>query len=138
MSTPESTPETPGPATREEVLSALFAGMVIQQTNLALMLLGRVPHPETGQTVQDLDGARLMIDQLEMLEAKTKGNLSEPELRLLRQNLTALQMAFVAAVEKPAEAPEAPGAAAGGRGEGGTPEAPPAEEESKRKFSKKY
>ena len=40
---------------REEFLSALFANMVIQQTNMAMMLLGKVAHPETGQFIQDID-----------------------------------------------------------------------------------
>ena len=35
-------------ASREEIMSALFANMVVQQTNLAMMMLGRVAHPETG------------------------------------------------------------------------------------------
>jgi hypothetical protein len=146
MSNLESTAETPGEVTREEALAALFASMVIQQTNLALMLLGRLPHPETGQTVHDLEGARLMIDQLEMLEVKTQGNLSEPESRLVQQNLTALRMAFVEAVEKGPGAAAAPPPAAAdpvsGRptlsplGPGAPP--PDSEVESKKKFSKKY
>ena len=41
-------------ASREEMRSALFAQLVVQQTNMALMLLGQVPHPETGETVRDL------------------------------------------------------------------------------------
>jgi hypothetical protein len=85
-----------------------------------------------------LDGARLMIDQLEMLEAKTKGNLTEPESRLVRQNLSALHMAFVEAVEKLPGSPAPSDAAAAGPVEKATPEAGPSEEESKRKFSKKY
>jgi hypothetical protein len=63
-------------------MSAQFAGLVIQQTNLALMLLGKSPHPETQKTMLDLEGAKMFIDQLEMLEVKTQGNLkpdwSEP------------------------------------------------------------
>ena len=84
---------------REELTSALFASMVMQQTNLALMLLGKTPHPETGQTLRDLDGAKMFIDQLEMLQLKTRGNLDPQEEKLLKQSLTALRMAFVEAVE---------------------------------------
>ena len=57
----------------EEMLSAVFAQMVLQLANLAMMLLGKVPHPQSGQAVRDLEGARMLIDQLEMIEAKTKG-----------------------------------------------------------------
>src|SRR5271167_3830307 len=104
------------PMTREELMSALFAQMVIQQSNMAMMLLGKAPHPQTGQVVQDFEAAKMFIDQLEMLETKTKGNLSKDEEHLLTQNLTALRMAFVEAVgpvpqetaeqKSPAQSPE--------------------------------
>lgn len=91
-------------ASREDIMAALFANMVIQQSNMAMMLLGKVAHPETGQIVQDLEAAKMFIDQLEMLEAKTKGNLSKQEEGLLKQALAALHMAFVEAVESGAPA----------------------------------
>lgn len=125
----------------DQLHSALFAQMVVQQSNLALMLLGKVPHPETGQTARDLEAARLFIDQLEMLEVKTKGNLNSQEASLLKQSLMTLRLAFVEAVdaaEKPVEpAPKpptppdekpAPQEVAGAAGE----------EETKKRFSKKY
>lgn len=98
--------------TREEMMSALFAHMVIHQTNMAMMLLGKVPNPQTGETICDLEAARMFIDQLEMLQIKTKGNLTKEEEALLKQSLMSLQMTFVEAVEKsdkpkqPAEAPQ--------------------------------
>ncbi len=64
---------------REEFMSALFANMIFQNTNMTLMMLGKVPHPETGEKVIDIDAARMFIDQLEMLAVKTKGNLSKEE-----------------------------------------------------------
>ena len=133
-------------ASGEEMMSSLFAGMVIQQTNMALMLLGRMPHPETGQTVQDIESAKMFIDQLEMLEVKTRGNLDKQEDKLLKQSLTTLRMAFVDAVDGEAGQPEAaratPPAQAQGqaRSADGSEKsaAPSAEEESRKKFSKKY
>ena len=122
-------------------MSALFAHLVIQNTNMALMFLGKVPHPQSGETVQDLETAKMFIDQLEMLEAKTKGNLTPEEAKLLKQSLTHLHMTFVDAVEKPSPAkvpeasqtpapPETPAAAAApvDAGEG----------ESRKRFSKKF
>src|SRR5580704_7780966 len=96
---------SPADMTREEYQSALFANMVIQQTNLAMLMLGKAPHPETGQLIQDLDTARMFIDQLEMLETKTKGNLNKQEEGLLKQALAALHMAFVEAVDAPTGEP---------------------------------
>src|SRR3954470_2746555 len=82
-------------ATPEEIMSAVFANMVIQNTNMALMFLGKVPHPQTGQPVKDLESAQMFIDQLEMLAYKTRGNLDQEEQQLLRQSMISLRMAFV-------------------------------------------
>jgi len=128
---------TPGDLTPEEVQSGLFAQLVLQQANLAAMLMGQEAHPETGKVTKDLDAARMFIDQLEMLEVKTRGNLNKEEAALLKQTLMNLRLGFVAAVESPARPaqssapaaqPEAPPAAA----------SPPAAEEHPKKFSKKY
>ena len=128
-----------GPISREEMASALFAQLVIQQSNMALLLMGKVPHPQTGKTVRDIEAARLFIDQLEMLEEKTKGNLTKEEDQLLKQSLLSLRMAFVEAVEAPepeADKPEAAAAPAENKIESAATTA--AEDESKKKFTKKY
>jgi len=145
MSDPQPPAASPPPPNPEDVMAALFANLVMQQTQMALMLLGRVAHPESGQTVQDVDGARMLIDQLEMLEVKTQGNLTEAESKLLRQNLMALHMAFVEAVERegspPASAPSPPSAPSSpSASPAPAAEAPSAspDTESRKKFSKKY
>ena len=84
----------------EEMRSALFAQLVMQQASMAMMLLGKTPHPETGQTVRDLEAAKYFIDQLEMLEVKTKGNLEEAETRLLQSLIYDLRVAYVDAQPK--------------------------------------
>src|SRR6266404_4064129 len=90
-----------GESSRADIQSALFAQLVMQQANMAMMLLGKVPHPESGQTIKDVEAAQLFIDQMEMLEAKTKGNLTKEESGLLKQSLMSLRMAFVEAVASP-------------------------------------
>src|SRR6266480_7867792 len=141
--------DAPANATPEETRSALFAGMVIQQTNLALMLLGKIPHPESGKTLQDIESAKMFIDQLEMIEVKTRGNLDKQEEKLLKQSLTALRLTFVEAVEGQARQPQAtpstpssePAKSAGSAksSEGaGQPSKPHSDEDSRKKFSKKY
>jgi hypothetical protein len=128
-----------GPMSREEMMSALFAQLVVQQSNMAMLLMGKVPHPQTGKTVRDIDAARLFIDQLEMLEAKTKGNLTKEEDQLLKQSLMALRMEFVNAVESPAPESKEPEAVAPPAENKIEPPAQPAsDEESKKKFTKKY
>ncbi len=149
MNSPQPNEDARASASPEEITSALFANMVIQQTNMALMLLGKVPHPESGETIQDIEAARLFIDQLEMIESKTKGNLDAREEKLLKQSLTALRMAFVETVNRqtnePQSASPAPSTAAPKPDEAAkTPDAgdqaaaPAGEEESRKKFSKKY
>src|SRR3974390_829934 len=87
--------------TAEEMHTALFAQLVMQQNNMAMMLLGKIPHPDGGHLARNIEAARLFIDQLEMLEAKTKGNLTKEEGALLKQSLMQLRLAFVDAVESP-------------------------------------
>jgi hypothetical protein len=132
--------------TRDEMMTALFAHLVMQQSNMAMMLMGKAPHPETGKPVRDLESAKLFIDLLEMLEAKTKGNLTKEEQNLLKQTLMAVRMGFVEAVESPAAQSETnpqssqPAEAAKSAEAEKAPslENAPAPEESHKKFTKKY
>jgi hypothetical protein len=135
-----ATPEPDlGPMSREEMMSALFAQLVVQQSNMAMLLMGKVPHPQTGKTVRDVDAARLFIDQLEMLEAKTKGNLTKEEDQLLKQSLMALRMEFVDAVESPEPKSTEPAAVAPpAENKTESPAQPASDDESKKKFTKKY
>src|SRR5437867_1240606 len=136
-----NTPSDPrADASREETLSELFAAMVMQQTNMALIFLGRAPHPDRGEPVRDLDAAQMFIDQLEMLEVKTKGNLSPEEARLLKQSLMNLRMAFVDAAQQPSAQPSTassgpPPAQSSARSAGEPPRASAQDEESRKKFS---
>lgn len=133
-------------ASREETLSALFATLVMQQANLALVMLGRVPGPDGRAIPPDIEAARMFIDQMEMLEAKTKGNLSADESKLLQQQLSAVRMAFVEAVESQLSGSQKSGGAQPAKQtETAAPSkskeqasASAAEEESKKRFSKKY
>ena len=127
-------------------MSALFAQMVMQQSSMAMMLLGKTAHPQTGEIIRDLEAARLFIDQLEMLEYKTKGNRTQEETALLQQSLMSLRMAFVEAVDSPSaqaeskrnqsSAPSEP-TASPAQAEP-APAANSAESELRKKFTKKY
>jgi hypothetical protein len=147
MSNPSA--QSAGDAGPDNNMSALFASLVMQITNMALIFLGHAPNPQTGQTTQDLERARLFIDQLEMLALKTKGNLDKQEESLLNQSLTSLRLAFVEAVEHPRPAPtSAPPSATPTAPPAAAPETPAAQppppspdragSESRIKFSKKY
>ncbi len=136
MNDPHVSEDASASASPEEMRSALFAHMVMQQSSMAMMLLGKTPHPETGKVLHDLEAARLFIDQLEMLEFKTKGNLTSEEAALLKQSLMSLRLAFVECVDSPAARPTAP--ATEPAAPSSAPAAAPPDDESRKKFSKKY
>ena len=147
MNDPHTSEAAPVDGSPEEMRSALFAHMVMQQSSMAMMLLGKTPHPETGKVLRDLEAAKLFIDQLEMLEFKTKGNLSQEEAALLKQSLMSLRMAFVEAVDSPSstaesqpahEPPPASPAPAPEPGTAPATAAAPTEDASRKKFTKKY
>jgi hypothetical protein len=125
------------PLKGEELHAAMFAQMVMQLASTALVLMGRVPNPVTGKTETDLDAARLFIDQLEMLEVKTRGNLSADEQHLLKQNLMTVRMFFVEAV-KADQAASAPGADKVASASGAETTPAGGDDDAKKKFSKSY
>src|SRR6516164_2167117 len=94
-------------------LSQRFIEFVIMHAQNAALFLGQIPNPKTSEPEVNLDLARMFIDQLEMIQEKTRGNLTNEEAAVLRNTLSNLQMAYVeAASEKPAvpvqaEAPQA-------------------------------
>jgi hypothetical protein len=141
MSETPSASQAPESLTRDEVMSALFANFVLQQANLAMMFMGKVPHPETGKAVIDLEAAQMFIDNLEMIEVKTKGNLNPDEAGLLKQSLMSTRMTFVQVADAaPAQPSPAPSAAPGS-----SPVPPPpapapgdADADERRKYVKKY
>ena len=71
----------------------------------ALLFLGEIPHPSTGQPRIDLERARIQIDMLELLQVKCRGNLSTEEEGLLDRILYELRMLYVARSNQPAETP---------------------------------
>jgi len=72
-----------------------FATFVLSMSSSALVHLGEVPDPESGQVVDNILAAKQTIDILCMLESKTKGNLTPQEARLLRDMLFELRMKYV-------------------------------------------
>ncbi len=68
-----------------------FHDFVMLQAQNAGLFLGQLPHPSTGQPEVNLMAARSVLDSLEMLEVKTKGNLSAQEEKLLQTALLNLR-----------------------------------------------
>lgn len=72
-----------------------FGGFIVGLYQSAMVALGEMEHPETGETLKDLETARHTIDILRMLHEKTRGNLDEEEDKLMRGLLYKLRVAFV-------------------------------------------
>lgn len=67
-----------------------FSEFVILQAQNAGLFLGQIPNPQTGQKQVNLRAAKSVLDALEMLEPKTRGNLAPAEEKLLRTAITNL------------------------------------------------
>jgi Domain of unknown function (DUF1844) len=61
----------------------------------ALVHLGQVPDPMTGQPQPDIEQAQFTIDLLSMLKDKTEGNRTAEETTVLDEILANLRMAYV-------------------------------------------
>ena len=99
-----------------------FIEFVMMHARNAALFLGQIPNPQTGQAEVNLEAARMFIDLLEMIQEKTRGNLTNEETTVLRNTLSSLQMAYVEAAGEPGRArpPGAPETAAQSEG----PESP--------------
>jgi hypothetical protein len=132
-------------------LTQRFIEFVVMHAQNAALFLGQIPNPKTGQGEVNLDLARMFIDQLAMIQEKTRGNLTSEEAKVLTNALSNLQMAYVeVAREQPQSAaqPETQEAAPSAS----PTEHPPAaqsepsapasstesETESRKKFTKSY
>ena len=90
-------PKTPAdapPADEPKRLPA-FENLVRMLGQNAAMVLGAYADPRTGQPVIDPDAARELIDMLDALHEKTKGNLASEEDNLLLDLLGKLKLTYV-------------------------------------------
>ena len=72
-----------------------FQMLVDFLTRNAAAMLGGMPDPRTGQAYLDLEGAREMIDMLDALREKTRGNLAKVDDDLLVEVIGSLKLTFM-------------------------------------------
>jgi|ERR1051326_7228563 hypothetical protein len=129
-------------------LTQRFIEFVMMHAQNAALFLGQIPNPKTGEGEVNLELAKIFIDQLEMIQEKTRGNLSNDESTVLRNAVSNLHMVYVEVAqsspkptsnapstpveEPPAEQPPIAGA------EQTPPIASGEAGESKKKFTKSY
>ena len=78
-----------------ELPEANFRSLVGMLASQAIMGLGAMADPQTNRVIVDLEGSRFAIDLLDLLEQKTKGNLTDEEAKELRQILAELRSRYV-------------------------------------------
>jgi outer membrane biosynthesis protein TonB len=143
-------------STQSGELSQRFIEFVMMHAQNAALFLGQIPNPKTGEGEVNLDLARMFIDQLAMIQEKTRGNLTNEESTVLRNALSNLQMVYVEVARETPKVAAEPATAKPEPTEQPAPEqkpspppaassetAPPvtsteSESESKKKFTKSY
>ena len=135
-------------------MTQIFIEFVMMQAQNAALFLGQIPNPRGGPTEVNLPLAKMFIDQLAVIGAKTQGNLNADEAKVLDSALTQLEAAFMdvasrtegfhpgesLAPPREAAAPApAPAAVAPPPAPAPEPPAPaPVAEESRKRFTKSY
>ncbi len=76
-----------------------FTAFIMSLNTSALFHLGEIPDPLTGKTAQDLVLVKHTIDTLDLLERKTKGNLTDDEKNILEKFTYDLKMRYVQAAK---------------------------------------
>ncbi|MDE0690542.1 MAG: DUF1844 domain-containing protein [Candidatus Poribacteria bacterium] len=71
------------------------------------LYLEGIRNPETDEVIIDLGLVKRIIDSIEMLEEKTKGNLTAPEANFLSNTLYELRMGYIRAVNRQEAAAQA-------------------------------
>ncbi len=82
-------------AAPENDIAMTFQTLVFSLSTTAMLQLGILPHPESGARQKDLPSAKQTIDILEILQEKTKGNLTSEESQLLEASLYDLKMTYL-------------------------------------------
>ena len=76
-------------------LAQRFVQFVMMQTQNIFYVLGRIPSPDGRPIPPNLEAAKIFIDQLEMIQEKTRNNLSNQESSILDDALKNVRLAFV-------------------------------------------
>jgi hypothetical protein len=139
-------------------MTQIFIEFVMMQAQNAALCLGQITDPRVGQPQVNIPLAKMFIDQLSVIRAKTAGNLSPDEQRVIDSAVEQMEMAFVHVASRtegfhpgeslapdldepaPPAAPEAeapaPAPAASTPAPAAAAEPPP--EEGRKRFTKSY
>lgn len=85
---------SPSKSSSANISSPEFFNFLKSLATQALMSLGEIPNPMSGQAEIDLATAKEMIDLLEVLKLKTQGNCSSEEKHVFEAFLPELKLKY--------------------------------------------
>ncbi|MBU0714638.1 MAG: DUF1844 domain-containing protein [Verrucomicrobia bacterium] len=88
---------------KPDINKVLFMHLVSMLAMSAIQQMGKLVDPNTGKSEINLEAAQATIDMLDMLEARTRGNLDAEETRLLKDTLMSLKMNYVESKDRKSE-----------------------------------
>lgn len=84
---------------QKEAVEVNFLNYVTSLGFQALIFMGEIPNPVTNEVEKNMAQAKFLIDTLDMIKAKTAGNLSQQESELLENSIYELHMRYVQIVQ---------------------------------------
>ena len=92
---PAVVPPAPAQPAEEIAPSRSFQMLVDFLTRNAAAMMGGMADPQTGQAYVDLEGAREVIDMIDALREKTRGNLAKADDDLIMEVAGSLKLTFM-------------------------------------------
>jgi hypothetical protein len=77
-----------------------FNSLIFSLSSSALLHIGEIADPQTGEKEKDLPMAKHSIDIIAMLKEKTKGNLDNEEQKFIDTILSDLRLRYVKALKQ--------------------------------------
>ena len=85
---------------RPPLPEASFPLLISEYATRAYLALGSIPNPAAPKAGQDLDQARYCIGMLEVIQERTKGNVTDEESQALEDLLFQVRMQYVNATKE--------------------------------------
>ena len=86
-------------ARRSSLPEVNFNSLIFSLSSSALLHIGDIADPQSGEKKKDLPMAKYSIDIIAMLKEKTKGNLTDEEQKFLDNILADLRLRYVKAAK---------------------------------------
>ena len=115
-------PQKPAGTAAEQQATKIFMNFLAGLAQQALMQMGEIESPFSGQREMDLQGARYTIELLSVIEQRTHGNVTEDEATAMKEAIHDLRVRFVQITQEVQRQMAAQ--AAGGKGAPGVPGVP--------------